>query len=351
MNLNFDVSIFVSPDSSIHRAIEVIDQVGLRVALVVDSSHHLQGMVTDGDVRRGLLRGLTVESKISEVMNRSPLTAKVGTSRKVLLNMLSKGQLLAIPILDGARVVGLETFDGSQSVVKHHNPIFIMAGGFGKRLSPLTDHTPKPLLKVGEKALLEIALDRFIKLGFHNFYISTHYFAEMIREYFGDGSRWNVSIQYVHEDRPLGTGGALGLLPSDLSDLPVIMCNGDILTTMDYERLLDFHYKNKADLTMCVRDYEHQVPYGVVNADGNKITNIEEKPLQRSFINAGIYVINPALINSVERDTHIDMPDLIHQFIIGDANALLFPIHEYWMDIGAMADYKRAQVDILNLEL
>ena len=350
MNINFDASVFVSPDSSIHDAIEVIDRVGLRVALVVDSSHHLQGIVTDGDIRRGLLRGLTIESKISEVMNRNPLTAKVETSRRELLNMLSKGQLLAIPILDGSRVVGLETFDGSQQVVKHDNPVFIMAGGFGKRLAPLTDHTPKPLLKVGEKALLEIILDSFVKRGFNNFYISTHYLSEMIREYFGDGSRWGVSIQYVYEDRPLGTGGALGLLPSDLSDLPVIMSNGDILTTIDYERLLEFHNKNNADLTMCVRDYEHQVPYGVVNADGNKIINIDEKPLQRFFVNAGIYVINPTLVNSVERDTHIDIPDLIDQFISREANALIFPIHEYWLDIGAMEDYKRAQVDILSLE-
>jgi NDP-sugar pyrophosphorylase family protein len=283
-------------------------------------------------------------------MNRNPLTAKVGTNRRELLNMLSKGQLLAIPILDGARVVGLETFDGSQRVVTHHNPVFIMAGGFGKRLSPLTDNTPKPLLKVGEKPLLEIILNSFIKRGFNNFYISTHYLSEMITEYFGDGSRWGVSIQYVYEDRPLGTGGALGLLPSDLPDLPVIMCNGDILTTIDYERLLDFHNENNTDLTMCVRDYDHQVPYGVVNTDGNKIINIDEKPLQRFFVNAGIYVISPTLINGIERDTHIDMPDLIHQFISRESDARVFPIHEYWLDIGAMEDYKRAQVDILSLE-
>jgi len=351
VNINFNTSVFVSPGSSIHSAIEAIERVGMRVVLVVDSSHHLQGVVTDGDIRRGLLRGLTIESKISEVMNRNPLTAKVGTNRRELLNMLSKSQLLAIPILDGARVVGLETFDGTQQVVNHHNPVFIMAGGFGKRLAPLTDDTPKPLLKVGEKALLEIILDSFIKRGFNSFYISTHYLSEMIREYFGDGSRWGVSIQYVFEDRPLGTGGALGLLPSDLPDLPVIMCNGDILTTIDYERLLNFHNKNNADLTMCVRDYEHQVPYGVVNTDGNLIINIDEKPLQRFFVNAGIYVISPSLINGIEKDTHIDMPDLIHQFISRGADALVFPIHEYWLDIGGMEDYKRAQVDILSLEV
>ena len=226
-----------------------------------------------------------------------------------------------------------------------------MAGGFGKRLSPLTDHTPKPLLKVGEKALLEITLDRFIQRGFHNFYISTHYFSDMIRDHFGDGSRWGIKIKYVHEDRPLGTGGALGLLAPNLSDLPVIMCNGDILTTVDYERLLDFHNNNESDITMCVRDYEHQVPYGVVNSDGNKITFIEEKPLQRYFINAGIYVIDPTLVDCVVKGTHIDMPELIHKFISQDANALLFPIHEYWLDIGSMADYERAQADILSLGL
>ena len=172
----------------------------------------------------------------------------------------------------------------------------------------------------------------------------------MIENYLNN-KKLGIKITYSVENRPLGTGGALGLLPSALSDLPVIMCNGDILTTIDYERLLDFHNKNNTDLTMCVRDYDHQVPYGVVNTDGNKIINIDEKPLQRFFVNAGIYVISPTLINGIERDTHIDMPDLIHQFISREANALVFPIHEYWLDIGAMEDYKRAQVDILSLEL
>ena len=351
MNVNFDMDVCISPNTSIRSGIEVIDRVGLRVALVVDTSNRLLGIVTDGDVRRGLLRGLTIENKISEIMNRNPLTVQAGTTREKILNLLGSKQLLAVPVLKDEIVVGLETFDGSQPISKYNNPVFLMAGGFGKRLSPLTDHTPKPLLKVGEKALLEITLDRFIQRGFHNFYISTHYFSDMIRDHFGDGSRWGIKIKYVHEDRPLGTGGALGLLAPNLSDLPVIMCNGDILTTVDYERLLDFHNNNESDITMCVRDYEHQVPYGVVNSDGNKITFIEEKPLQRYFINAGIYVIDPTLVDCVVKGTHIDMPELIHKFISQDANALLFPIHEYWLDIGSMADYERAQADILSLGL
>ena len=185
--------------------------------------------------------------------------------------------------------------------------------------------------------------------GFRQFYISTHYLPEVIENHFQDGRRWDASITYVHEERPLGTGGALALLAPHLTNKPIIMCNGDVLTKMDYERLLAFHYKNKADLTMGVREYEHQVPYGVVNSDGNKIISIDEKPLQHFFVNAGIYVINPSLINTIEKESYIDMPDLIHKFINLEAKALVFPIHEYWLDIGSLSDFKRAQTDILSL--
>jgi NDP-sugar pyrophosphorylase family protein len=259
-------------------------------------------------------------------------------------------QLLVVPLLDGNVVAGLETLQRAGKQTKYQNPIFLMAGGFGTRLRPLTDNCPKPLLKVGDKPILEILLNSFIKAGFENFYISTHYLPEMIRDYFGDGSKWNIKITYVHEETPLGTGGALGLLPDSAPKLPLILINGDVLTNVDFERVLEFHNKHNSAATMCVRDYEYQVPFGVINGDGNKIISMVEKPIQRFFVNAGIYVVSPEVWCSVEQNSRIDMPSLLEQFIAKESNVLMFPIHEYWLDIGRIEDYNRAQVDIRNLE-
>lgn len=343
-------NILLKPEDPIRDALELIDRESLRIALVVDDDLRLLGVVTDGDVRRGLLRNLTLASSVSEVMNPNPLTAKLGTARKELVKFMEKEQLLAIPLLEDDVVAGLETLQRVGAFSKYQNPVFLMAGGFGTRLKPLTDNCPKPLLKVGNKPILEIVLDSFVKAGFVNFYISTHYLPEMIREHFGDGSKWNVNISYVHEEKPLGTGGALGLLPADIPDLPLILVNGDVLTNVDFERVLEFHNKHNAAATMCVRDYEYQVPFGVINGEGNKIISMVEKPVQRFFVNAGIYVVSPQIRRSVSQNSRIDMPTLLEQFISREANVMMFPIHEYWLDIGRIEDYHRAQTDILSLE-
>ncbi len=342
--------ILIKPEQPILEALQIIDRGSLRTALVVDNEFHLLGVVTDGDVRRGLLKSLSLSSPVSSVMNTQPLTAKLGTPRKELVKYMEEKQLLAIPLLDGEKVAGLETLQRVGQQSKYQNPVFLMAGGFGTRLRPLTDNCPKPLLKVGDKPILEILLDSFIRAGFVNFYISTHYLPEMIRSHFGDGSKWNVKITYVHEEIPLGTGGALGLLPASAPKLPLILINGDVLTNVDFERVLEFHNKHNSAATMCVRDYEYQVPFGVINGDGNKIISMVEKPTQRFFVNAGIYVVSPEVWRSVEQNSRIDMPSLLEQFIAKNSNVLMFPIHEYWLDIGRIEDYNRAQVDIRNLE-
>jgi dTDP-glucose pyrophosphorylase len=343
-------NILIKPDQPIRDALQLIDCEALRIALVVDEEMRLLGIVTDGDVRRGLLKNLSITSPVSSVMNAKPLTAKLGTARKELVKFMEKMQLLAIPLMDEDKVAGLETLQRVSKYSKYQNPVFLMAGGFGTRLRPLTDNCPKPLLKVGDKPILEIVLNSFIKAGFVNFYISTHYLPEMIREHFGDGSKWNVKISYVHEELPLGTGGALGLLPNDIPDLPLILVNGDVLTNVDFERVLEFHNKHQAVATMCVRDYEYQVPFGVINGEGNKIISMVEKPVQRFFVNAGIYVVSPKIRRSVQQNSRIDMPTLLEQFIAQQHSVLMFPIHEYWLDIGRIEDYNRAQTDIINLE-
>lgn len=343
-------NILIKPEQPIRDALQLIDRESLRIALVVDDEMRLLGVVTDGDVRRGLLRNFGLESPVKYVMNRSPLTAELNTARKDLVKFMEEKQLLAIPLMINDKVAGLETLQRAGQYSKYQNPVFLMAGGFGTRLRPLTDNCPKPLLKVGDKPILEIVLNRFIKAGFVNFYVSTHYMPEMIRDHFGDGSKWNVKISYVHEELPLGTGGALGLLPLDIPDLPLIMINGDVLTNVDFERVLEFHNKNEAAATMCVRDYEYQVPFGVINGDGNKIVSMVEKPVQRFFINAGIYVVSPEIRKSVEQNCRIDMPTLLEKFIETQEKIFMFPIHEYWLDIGRIEDYNRAQIDIINLE-
>lgn len=343
-------NILISPNRTLRDALKVIDSEALRIVLVVDSQQNLLGVVTDGDIRRGLLNNLSLDTEISVVMNTTPFTALIGTSKSQLIALMERKDILSIPLTENGKVVGLETLHDAMARPHYNNPVFLMAGGFGTRLKPLTDNCPKPMLKIGNKPILETVIQSFIKAGFVNFYISTHYMPEQIQAHFGDGSEWKVNITYIHEEEPLGTGGALGLLPKDLpSDLPLIMMNGDVLTKVDFQRLLEFHLDSNADATMCVREYEYQIPYGVIKGEGSKIISMEEKPVQSFFVNAGIYVVSPKIVHSVPRNHHIDMPSLLEQHIEQEKLVQMFPIHEYWLDIGRMDDFKRAQVDFHTL--
>lgn len=344
--------VLVNPDTTLCDALKVIDSGGLRIALVVDGEGKLKGIVTDGDIRRGLLENYSLSTNISLVMNTNPVVVEVRSPKELTQRVMKDKGILSVPVLDEGKVVGLELFGEVSSSTKKQNPIFIMAGGFGKRLKPLTDNCPKPMLKVGDKPILETLVRSFIKAGFENFYISTHYMPEQIQAHFGDGSDLGVSITYVHESVPLGTGGALGMLPEDLpKDLPLIMINGDVLTKVDFNRLLEFHNTNSSDATMCVREYDYQIPYGVINGEGNNITKIVEKPTHRYFVNAGIYVISPKIYKSIPQNHYIDMPTLFEQHVECKDNILMFPLYEYWLDIGRMDDFNRAQQDIKSLEL
>ncbi len=339
----------VGQSVSVKDALEKLDREALRIVLVCDDSMKLLGVVTDGDIRRALLKGIGLECDVHKIMNPSPTTITNNTSRKDAVALMQSKSILAIPILDEGKLVGLETLQQAKSSKHYNNPVFIMAGGFGTRLRPLTDDTPKPMLKVGERPILETLILNFIKAGFSKFYISTHYLPHVIRNYFGDGSKWGVNITYVHEETPLGTGGALGLLPDDTPEHPLIMVNGDVLTNVDFERVLDFHVQNAALATMCVREYDYQIPYGVIVGDGERIISMEEKPIQRFFVNAGIYVINPEVFKTVDKNRHIDMPTLLQKYLDANKDVLMFPIHEYWLDIGRMDDFERAQADIKSL--
>ena len=342
-------STILSLTDTIENAIHTLNKSGMQIALVLDNRGKLRGTITDGDVRRGLLRHIGMNALVTEVMNVNPITANISDSQKYILALMKRKDILQIPILDSnKRVVALETLQQFIDGVVYENPVFLMAGGFGTRLYPLTNEKPKPLLKVGTKPILETILIQFIKAGFKNFFISTHYKSEMIREHFGDGSEWGVSIEYVHEKEPLGTAGALGLLPPGRADLPLLMMNGDLLTKVNFEHLLAFHQEQKGLATMCVREYDFQVPYGVIEICDQKIKSIIEKPTHNFFVNAGIYVLEPELINKVDGISYLDMPTLIEQQLEEGAQINSFPVHEYWLDIGKMEAYERANRDILE---
>lgn len=343
-------SVLVGPHTTLEAAVAVLDRGALRIAIVVDEGRRLLGTLTDGDVRRALLRHLPMDIPVSRVMCATPQVAQRNWSRERVLAVMESTQLLQLPIVnEDNRVVGLETLHGLLDKRLLDNPVFLMAGGFGTRLHPLTHDCPKPLLKVGDKPILELILESFIKAGFHRFFISTHYMTERVREHFGDGRRWGVSIRYTHEETPLGTGGAVGLLPHDEINEPMLMMNGDLLTTLNYRDLLDFHNQHHGIATMCVREFEYQVPYGVIESEGHLIRSMVEKPLQKFFVNAGVYVLSPDLVRRVRPGARVDMPTLLEHAIADGRDVTMFPVHEYWLDIGRMEDFKRAQVDFGSL--
>jgi len=341
--------VLLAPDDSLEHTIKVLHEGGCRIALVSDRHGKLLGTVTDGDIRRALITQLTMKSSVSLIMNSNPIAVDNKVGNKEILALMSSQGFLHMPIIDKDGILcGLETLQNLVEKPKYDNPVFLMAGGFGTRLHPLTKNTPKPLLKVGVKPILETIIEQFINYGFHNFYISTHFKSEQIRDYFKNGELHNISIKYLHEDTPLGTAGSLGLLPNNLPDLPMIVMNGDLLTKVDFRHLLDFHGNHNCEATMCVREYDFQVPYGVVEIDNYKIKKIKEKPVHKFFVNAGIYVLSKNLINKVDGKSYLDMTDFLEKELNSD-EVCAFPIHEYWLDIGQMDEYEKANREVATV--
>ena len=334
--------VLVSLQTSIKEAIRILDQSSKQIVLVVDDGQRLLGTVTDGDIRRGILKGVSLTDAVSQIMNPEPTAARVDEGRDSILAAMQRKQLHHIPLVDENRcVVGLETLDELIQSRTRPNRVILMAGGLGSRLRPLTDDCPKPMLKVGNKPLLETILDNFIEYGFRHFYISVNYMGDVVKSYFGDGSRWGVEISYLQEDQKLGTAGALSLLPEKPVETLLVM-NGDLLTKVNFSQLLDFHASHRSTGTMCVREYDFQVPYGVVKLNGHRIISIDEKPIQRFFVNAGIYVLEPAALDLIPANAYFDMPTLFEKLIGAQKETAVFPIREYWLDIGQLADYDRA---------
>ena len=339
--------ITISINTTIRETLKIFgSHDGLRLLLVNDEKNQFTGIIADPDIRRGLLRGLSLDDSISTIINRSPITAHINTSKDELLHLASQHNIHEIPLKDhNGEIVEIVSIANLVKPKLYPNQVVIMAGGLGTRLRPLTDTLPKPMLKVGSKPILQIILERFRQQGFRNIFLCVNYKSHIIEEYFGDGSKYGLNITYIKEEKRMGTAGALSLIPNLYEDF--IVMNGDILTDIDFAKMLAFHHSNYSHATMGVREYTTQIPYGVVNTLDNKITSIEEKPSLSFKVSAGIYILSPNSLSLIPRDKFFDMPALFEASLEKkDYNTLSYLIEDYWIDIGRKEEYDRANSEI-----
>lgn len=334
--------VLVHNQLTIKEALLRLDQTSLQILLVVDEDDKLLGTITDGDIRRGLLKGMGLDDTIESIVFSKPTIGYVNETNQEIIKKAIVKKLHQIPIVDSERrVVGLKEIDELLKPEIKHNKVVLMVGGLGTRLYPLTKDTPKPMLKVGDKPILHTIVERFVSYGFVNIVMCVNYKAEAIQAYFGNGEKFGVNIDYVLEQERMGTAGALSLLTTRPGE-PFFVMNGDLLTNVNFESLLDYHQTHQAVATMCVREYDFQVPYGVVNIDGHKVTSIIEKPVHKFFVSAGIYMFSPQILTVIPEGKFYDMPTLFEKLIEQNQNTVSFPIHEYWLDIGRMTEYEQA---------
>jgi dTDP-glucose pyrophosphorylase len=335
----------VSRDASIQEAMERIEECELQIAVITDADGALEGVATDGDIRRGLLQGVSLDAPVSQVMNPNPVVARQGESHESVARLMEVNRVHQIPVVnDRGQVVGLQTIDDLLMEDGRSNTVVIMAGGLGTRLRPITENRPKPLVEVEGVPILETLLERISMQGFVEVYLSVNYEAGMIEGHFEDGSDLNLHIEYLREKKRLGTAGPLSLLP-ERPEEPVLVVNGDLLTTLNFGRLIDFHDEQGVAATMGVRRYQTEVPYGVVDIENQRITGIEEKPTEQYFVNAGIYVLEPEVLDFVPANTFFDMPTLFQSLMDAGQELTAYPIQEYWRDIGEQRDLHEAQTE------
>lgn len=322
----------------------VLDSSAMQIVLVTEGDGKLVGVVTDGDIRRGLLRGSSMDSPVTEIMNRTPKTLSPQETSAAARAAMLRYHVHSMPVVDGqGRVVDLRFLSDPRSGAFDEIPVVLMAGGQGKRLRPLTEDTPKPLLELGSKPILEHILDRFVAQGFRRFFISVNYLGHMIEGHFGDGTQWDVSIQYLREDQQLGTAGALTLLPEDISG-PVIVMNGDLITGADFREIVHLHGETRAAATMCVREHRTQIEFGVVDTEGDFFRRVREKPVITQKINAGIYCLDQKAIRSIPKDEFYDMPTLFQELTERDHPCAIHQLNAVeWLDIGTPKEYERAR--------
>ncbi|RDH81537.1 MAG: nucleotidyl transferase [endosymbiont of Galathealinum brachiosum] len=334
-------NLVLSSKSTFKEAIRMIDTNGNGFLAVVDDANKLVGILTDGDIRRAILDDKT---NLLEIINKDPVVMDINATRKQVVHKLKELHRKHMPIVDSNMVLqDVITLDDEEFDLKP-NWVVIMAGGLGTRLGDLTKHTPKPMLMVGDKPMLEHIMEMFISHGFTKFILSVNYKSEIIRQHFKDGYELGVEIKYLEETKRLGTGGALSLINTEIKE-PFFVTNGDVITSVDYEKLLDYHNKNNSSATMCVRKSSYQIPYGVIEIDSqNNILNLQEKPEHNYYINTGIYVLSPDVLKHVPKNEFFDLPTLFT--LLNDEGYVnkSYEINDYWIDMGLPDDY----VSIVN---
>lgn len=325
-------------NATIGQAIRNLNEVSIKIVLVTNDAGELEGTISDGDIRRGLLNGLDLNSPIDSVIHRNALVVPPDLARELVMRLMVANKVQQIPVVnEHNHVVGLHLWDEITTPPARSNLMIIMAGGKGTRLRPHTENYPKPLLPVAGKPMLEHIIERAKLEGFKHFLLAIHYLGHMIEDYFGNGERLGVRIDYLREQTPLGTAGALSLL-NPLPNEAFVVTNGDVITDIHYGELLDFHIRHAATATMAVRVHEWQHPFGVVQTNGIEIVGFEEKPIARSHINAGVYALEPAALSVLNSGEHCDMPVLFERLQSVERRTVAYPMHEPWLDVGRPDD-------------
>ena len=331
----------INQNASIKEALEVIDKGAIKVAVVLSDDGLLLGMLNDGDIRRALLKGMSLGDSIAGIINKHPVVANINDTKERILELANEKKLHQIPIISNGKLIGIQDIREFLAPKNKPNKVILMVGGLGTRLRPLTNDVPKPMLDVGNKPILHTIVENFAKYGYTDIIMCVNYKSEIIKEYFGNGDKFGVKIEYVLESKRMGTAGALSLLKERPKDDFFVM-NGDLLTNVNFEYLHEYHKDSNALASICIRKYEMQVPYGVVNVRANKVTSIEEKPTQSFFVSAGIYMFSPIVLDFIPKGVFYDMPTLFSELLKHDFPIHPFPIREYWLDIGRMDEYRRA---------
>ena len=329
--------------SSIKEALQLLNKSGIQILCIVENGK-LLGTLTDGDIRRGLLNNYNLDSSLENIFFKTPLIFRKNVdNKKEIIKLAKKRKINHIPVVDSENnLLEIETISDLSNIAIKKNRVVLMVGGLGTRLKPLTNNIPKPMLKVGGKPILETIISNFKKYGFINIILSVNYKSEIIKNYFKDGSDFGVNIEYIDETQRMGTAGALSLMRDKLQDDPFFVMNGDLLTDINFNNMLNFHIAEKATATMGVREYKYQIPYGVVNVENSMISSIQEKPFKSVFINGGIYILNPDTLKYIPDNQFFDMPTLFEYMIKEKYKTLSFPIHEYWLDIGRIEEFEKA---------
>ncbi|MFI4918660.1 MAG: nucleotidyltransferase family protein [Legionellales bacterium] len=332
-------------NATLRDAMVRIDVSALQMAIMVHHDGQLLGVISDGDIRRALLTGRTLDSPALDIANTNPITAPTSTSKQELLGLMRRKTVHQIPLIDEEnRVAGLTTLDELTGIFERPNWVILMAGGEGSRLRPLTDACPKPLLRIGSKPILETIIENFAEQGFRQFYISVNYLADAIKAHFGNGQALGVNIEYLHEKNKLGTAGGLSILPGTPTE-PLIVMNGDVLTNARFDNMLNYHIDQKAMATMAVREFEYQIPYGVVDIKDNRLMRVDEKPIKKHYVSAGIYVLSPEAISTIPKEEYFDMTTLFEDILSSTPKVSTYPLREYWLDIGRIEEFEKAQQD------